>query len=52
MAVISVLLALSANALVKQVLALILGTRGYAWRLGFGLLLILSATWATFLLIA
>jgi len=51
-AVLPILLAVTANALVKQALALVQGTRSYAWRLGLGLLLILSATWIAVWLLA
>ncbi len=43
-----VLAALTANALVKLVLALVQGTRAFAWRLGLGLALILGAAWITY----
>lgn len=47
-ALLSILLALTANALVKLVLAFLQGTRAYALRLAFGLTLILGATWAAY----
>lgn len=47
-ALLSILLALTSNALVKQVLAVLQGTGAYAWRLGLGFALILGATWTAF----
>jgi uncharacterized membrane protein (DUF4010 family) len=51
-AAVSVLLALTTNALIKQVLALVQGTGAYAWRLGLGFAMILGVTWATFWVLA
>lgn len=47
-AVLSILVALTANALLKLVLAAFQGTRAYALRLAFGLALIMGATWSAY----